>query len=237
MYIKRFLQLLLITAFLLTSTRQPMAMTNKMTNNRTDKSKKIILIDPGHGGIDGGAVGKDGTLEKDLNLTIGKILKEELLKEGYKILISREDDRSLCTEGGTIRKKKLEDLYNRQKLIRKSNCDMFISIHLNSFPQQQYYGAQVWYAANKKSENFGTLMQNTLREDLDANNKRKAKNAKNDFIILRNCPDIPAIIIECGFLSNPTEAKKLKDPAYQNKIAKSIVRGVNMYFEKEMSNN
>ncbi|WP_243122164.1 N-acetylmuramoyl-L-alanine amidase CwlD [Clostridium thermarum] len=217
-------------AFLLLFTIYPMA----NINNTTDKSNKLILIDPGHGGVDGGAVGKDGTLEKDLNLIIGKTLKGELLKEGYKIVMSREDDRSLCTEGGTIRKKKLEDLDNRQKLIRKSNCDMFLSVHLNSFPQQQYYGAQIWYAANKKSENFGILMQNTLREDLDVNNKRKAKNAKDDFIILRNCPDIPAIIIECGFLSNPAEAKKLKDPDYQKKIAQSIVRAVNVYFEKEM---
>ncbi|WP_243154872.1 N-acetylmuramoyl-L-alanine amidase CwlD [Clostridium thermarum] len=230
MYKRWLLQLFLIMAFLLLFTIYPMA----NINNITDKSNKLILIDPGHGGIDGGAVGKDGTLEKDLNLIIGKTLKDELFKEGYKIVMSREDDRSLCTDGGTIRKKKLEDLDNRQKLIRKSNCDMFISVHLNSFPQQQYYGAQIWYAANKKSENFGILMQNTLREDLDVNNKRKAKNAKDDFIILRNCPDIPAIIIECGFLSNPPEAKKLKDPAYQKKIAQAIVRAVNVYFEKEM---
>ncbi|WP_139905835.1 N-acetylmuramoyl-L-alanine amidase CwlD [Clostridium thermarum] len=230
MYTRWLLQLFLIMAFLLLFTIYPMA----NINNTTDKSNKLILIDPGHGGVDGGAVGKDGTLEKDLNLIIGKTLKGELLKEGYKIVMSREDDRSLCTEGGTIRKKKLEDLDNRQKLIRKSNCDMFLSVHLNSFPQQQYYGAQIWYAANKKSENFGILMQNTLREDLDVNNKRKAKNAKDDFIILRNCPDIPAIIIECGFLSNPAEAKKLKDPDYQKKIAQSIVRAVNVYFEKEM---
>jgi N-acetylmuramoyl-L-alanine amidase len=199
---------------------------------KADNSEKIILLDPGHGGIDGGAVAKDGTLEKDINLIISKKLKELLLKEGYKVIMSREEDKSLCSEGGTIRKKKLEDLDNRQKLIKSSKCNMFISIHLNAFPQRQYYGAQVWYASNKKSENFGIMMQNNLREDLDANNKRMAKDAKDSFIIMRSPPDIPAIIIECGFLSNEAEAEKLKTDSYQQELAKSIVRTVKIYFEK-----
>lgn len=199
---------------------------------KADNSKKLILVDPGHGGIDGGAVAKDGTLEKDINLIIAKKVRDLLAKEGYKVLMSREEDKSLCSEGGTIRKKKLEDLDNRQKLIKSSKCDMFISIHLNAFPQHQYYGAQVWYASNKKSEALGVMMQNNLREDLDVNNKRKAKDAKDSFIIMRNPPDIPAIIIECGFLSNEAEAQKLKTDSYQQQIAQSIVRTVKMYFEK-----
>ena len=109
---------------------------------------------------------------------------------------------------------------------------MFISIHLNAFPQRQYYGAQVWYASNKKSEVFGTMMQNNLREDLDVNNKRKAKDAKDSFIIMRNPPNIPAIIIECGFLSNEMEAQKLKSDSYQQQLAQTIVKTVNMYFQK-----
>lgn len=204
------------------------------SDKEVNRADKVILVDPGHGGIDGGAVGKDGTLEKDINLIIGKKLQDLLVKEGYKAIISREDDRGLCTEGGTIRKKKLEDLYNRQKLMKESNCSMFISIHLNAFPQRQYYGAQVWYADNKMSENFGILMQNTLREDLDLKNKRKAKNAKDSFIIMREPPDIPSIIIECGFLSNAVEAERLKSYSYQQEIAKSIIRAVNTYFEKEV---
>jgi N-acetylmuramoyl-L-alanine amidase len=111
---------------------------------------------------------------------------------------------------------------------------MFISIHLNAFPQRQYYGAQVWYASNKNSEIFGVLMQNTLREELDVNNKRKVKNAKDSFIILRNPPDIPAIIIECGFLSNDAEAEKLKSDSYQEKVVQSIVKAVNLYYEKDI---
>lgn len=199
---------------------------------KADNSKKLILVDPGHGGIDGGAVAKDGTLEKDINLIIAKKVRDLLVKEGYKVLMSREEDKSLCTEGGTIRKKKLEDLDNRQKLIKSSKCDMFISIHLNAFPQRQYYGAQVWYASNKKSEVFGTMMQNNLREDLDVNNKRKAKDAKDSFIIMRNPPNIPAIIIECGFLSNEMEAQKLKSDSYQQQLTQTIVKTVNMYFQK-----
>ncbi|NLZ49874.1 MAG: N-acetylmuramoyl-L-alanine amidase CwlD [Clostridiales bacterium] len=199
---------------------------------KADNSKKTILVDPGHGGIDGGAVAKDGTLEKDINLTISKKVRDLLVKEGYKVIMSREEDKSLSSEGGTIRKRKLEDLDNRQKLIRTSQSDMFISIHLNAFPQRQYYGAQVWYASNKKSENFAVMMQNNLKEDLDPNNKRMAKDAKDSFIIMRNPPDIPAIMIECGFLSNEAEAQRLKSDSYQQQLAQSIARTVNMYFEK-----
>lgn len=199
---------------------------------KADNSKKTILVDPGHGGIDGGAVAKDGTLEKDINLTISKKVRDLLVKEGYKVIMSREEDKSLSSEGGTIRKRKLEDLDNRQKLIRTSQSDMFISIHLNAFPQRQYYGAQVWYASNKKSENFAVMMQNNLKEDLDPNNKRMAKDAKDSFIIMRNPPDIPAIMIECGFLSNEAEAQRLKSDSYRQQLAQSIARTVNMYFEK-----
>lgn len=194
-----------------------------------------ILIDPGHGGIDGGAVGKDGTLEKHINLKIGTKLKNALVKEGYSVIMTREEDTGLYTDSGKIRKKKLEDLHNRQKMIRDSKCDIFVSIHLNAFPQQQYYGAQVWFAGNDKSRKLGLLAQDNLRHDLDTNNKREAKAAKESYIILRDPPDIPAIIIECGFLSNAAETERLKEDGYQEKIAQSIANTLKEYINKKQS--
>lgn len=197
------------------------------------KGEKIILVDPGHGGIDGGASGKDGTLEKDINLRIAMKLKDELEKSKYKVLLTRSTDIELHDEGGTIRHKKVEDLNKRNKMITDTNCDMFISIHLNFFPQTQYYGAQVWYAKNEKSEKFGNLIQGILKEVMDNKNNRKAKNAGNNYIILKNPRDIPEIIVECGFLSNESEKDKLKTDEYQQKIAATICQGVNKYFSNE----
>lgn len=198
-----------------------------------DKKEKVILIDPGHGGMDGGASGKDGTLEKDINLSIAKKLEQELKKLNYKVILTRTSDIELHDEGGTIRHKKREDLQNRNKMIGDTGCDMFISIHLNFFPQTQYYGAQVWYADNKKSENCGNLMQDVLKEMIDKNNNRKAKNAGDKYIILKNPKDIPEIIVECGFLSNEAEREKLKSDQYQQKIASTICHGAERYFSNE----
>ncbi len=158
---------------------------NVFNNLNSVNEKKIILIDPGHGGMDGGAVAKDGTLEKDINLDISKILKNQLKKEGYKVIMTREDDRGLYSEGKgkKIRRKKIEDLNKRCELKKTSNCDMFISIHLNMFEQSQYYGAQVWYSNNEDSKRFAHILQNNLREELDENNKKKKK--KQQKIIIK----------------------------------------------------
>lgn len=197
------------------------------------QQQKTILLDPGHGGMDGGASSKTGLLEKDINLKIGLKTKELLEREGYKILMTREEDKWLCTEGGTIRKRKLEDLENRYKFKKESGCDMFISIHLNAFPQSKYYGAQVWYGENQSSKIMGRLLQKTFRESLDNNNDRIEKPARNSYKILRDNGEIPAVLAECGFLSNPEEAAKLNDEAYQEKIAEVIVQAVNIYFGSE----
>jgi N-acetylmuramoyl-L-alanine amidase len=193
--------------------------------------EKIILIDPGHGGIDGGASGKSGVLEKDINLIIGKKLKTLLEEKGYKVLISREEDKGLYTDDGTIRKKKIQDLENRLKMKKDTNCDMFISIHLNAFPQTQYYGAQVWYGDNAESKKLAQLLQSSLRENLDINNKRVQKPAGNSYRILRDNGTTAAVIVECGFLSNQEEEQKLRNNEYQEKIAESIVSSIKLYYE------
>lgn len=203
------------------------ASASKEDNN----GKTRILIDPGHGGIDGGAVSRNGMSEKDVNLKIGLALKDELKGMGYDVLMTRESDRGLYTDGGKIRKKKIEDLENRCKMKKESNCDMFVSIHLNMFPESKYYGAQVWYANDKESERLAVIIQNNLKNDLDPNNNRKEKPAMEAYKILR-CGTVPSVIVECGFLSNPQEEQKLRNEEYQHKIAQSIAKSIKQFYSE-----
>ncbi|WP_425514384.1 N-acetylmuramoyl-L-alanine amidase CwlD [Clostridium mobile] len=194
-----------------------------------NQEEHIILIDPGHGGIDGGAVSPNGTIEKDINLSISLMLKEELQKRGYKVIMTREEDKGLNGEKGTVRERKIEDLNNRCKMKKESNCSMFISIHLNMFPQSKYYGAQVWYSSNDNSKKLASLIQSNFKKHLDETNNRMEKPANNDYKILRGVDEVPSVIVECGFLSNYEEEKKLKDSNYQLKIAQIIANSVNEY--------
>lgn len=187
------------------------------------ESKKIILVDPGHGGIDSGAKSKNGTIEKDINLQISLKLREKLQKEGYEVYLTREDD-------SEISRKKAKDLKSRCDMKTEHNCDAFISIHQNIFPQENCFGSQVWYADNDSSRKFAELVQNSLKENIDNGNKRVAKPAKNQYKILRDGYSGPSILVECGFLSNNKEEKMLQTDEHQNAIAESIVKAVNDYF-------
>lgn len=190
----------------------------------------LILLDPGHGGIDGGAVSPSGTMEKDINLKISLKVRDKLQKEGYKVMLTREEDKGLYTDEGKIRKKKIEDLNNRSKMKKESSCSMFISIHLNMFPEAKYYGAQVWYSRNKDSEKLAKIVQQNLKADLDISNSRQEKPALDSYKVLRVNDEMPSILVECGFLSNPIEERKLKSDEYQDKIADSIVKSVKAYY-------
>lgn len=198
-----------------------------------DKKETIILIDPGHGGIDGGATSPSGTMEKDINLKISLKLKDKLSKEGYKILMTREEDKGLYTDDGKIRKKKIEDLNNRCKMKKDTNCDLFISIHLNMFPQSQYHGAQVWYSKYKQSELLAKIIQKNLAKDLDPSNNRQEKPALDSYKVLRNNDTMPSVLVECGFLSNSAEEQKLKSEDYQDKIVESIAKSINIYYSNQ----
>ncbi|MGE5626873.1 MAG: N-acetylmuramoyl-L-alanine amidase CwlD [Solirubrobacterales bacterium] len=193
--------------------------------------QKTILIDPGHGGFDGGAESATGTVEKDLNLKISLKLKAKLQQSGYKVVLTREDDRALCENDKKIKNKKRIDLNNRCNMKQTSNCDLFLSIHMNKFPESKYYGAQVWYSENPNSMKLAHLIQENFKSDLDDTNNRQEKPAKSQFKILRSFDTMPSVIIECGFLSNPKENEKLKSDEYQDKIAESIKKSVNMYFQ------
>ncbi|WP_291641579.1 N-acetylmuramoyl-L-alanine amidase CwlD [Clostridium sp.] len=200
------------------------------TNRRVQTGIKKILIDAGHGGMDGGTSSKNGTVEKNINLSIATKLKVYLQKSGYEVVMTREDDTGLYLNSGTIRGKYIEDLINRCNLKESTSCDMFISIHLNYFTQSKYYGAQVWYSDYKDSVILAGVIQKNLREDLDGSNKRVQKPAKNAYRILRENDNMPSVIVECGFLSNYEEEQKLKSDIYQEKIAESISKSVGEFY-------
>ena len=195
-----------------------------------ESESKIILIDPGHGGFDGGAQSKSGTVEKGINLEISQKLKTSLESKGYKVIMTREGDDGLYSKGTTIREKKREDLKKRCELKKETNCDIFISIHQNMFAQSKCYGAQVWYASNDKSAKLANNIQNALKETIDDNNKRIEKPAGESYFILRDKYEGASVLIECGFLSNPEEEIRLKSEEHQNKLIEGISLAIDRYF-------
>lgn len=193
-------------------------------NADENKTKNVILIDPGHGGIDGGAQSKSGTIEKDINLEIAIKLKENLENNGYEVYMTRDSDIQLD-------KKKASDLNARCRMKKDSKCDIFISIHQNMFPQSNCFGAQVWYSANEKSSLLAENIQSSLKETIQDNNKRIAKAAKDEYRILRDKYEGACVLVECGFLSNYDEEQRLKNDMHQNKIVEAITKGIQQYFK------
>ncbi|OPJ54858.1 N-acetylmuramoyl-L-alanine amidase CwlD [Alkalithermobacter paradoxus] len=192
-------------------------------------TNKVIILDAGHGELDTGAVGDNNTFEKDINLQIVLKLRTLLEESGALVILTREKDERLYEKAQTIREKYLEDLRNRKALIKESKADLLISIHLNSFPQKKYYGAQVFYPkSDKQSKEIAQFIQEELRRVLDKNNKRSIKPRDNIYLLENN--SIPSILIECGFLSNDKEEELLKSGSYQDKIAWAIYIGIQKYF-------
>ena len=202
-----------------------------------DNSDKVILIDPGHGGIDGGAQSKTGTIEKDINLQIALKLRDKLEKSGYNVYMTRDEDEGLYQKGNTVREKKREDLNRRVEMKKETECDIFVSIHQNMFPQSKCYGAQVWYASNDNSYNLATVVQDSIKESVKDNNKRVAKPAAEAYLILRDKYEGASILVECGFLSNPDEEAKLKSDEHQNLIVEGISNGIDKYFDGDVNKN
>lgn len=221
----KFKKYLIIVIFIIVVVNVPMYMVQAKSKKVQKKPKGIIVVDPGHGGIDGGAKSLNGTLEKDINLKISKKLKKKLEEEGYKVYLTRKEDKELST-------RKVEDLDGRCNMKKETKCDIFISIHQNKFTKPSCFGAQVWYADNEKSTKLGNLIQQSLKENVDDGNTREAKNAKAQYRILRDGYDGASVIVECGFLSNSAEEERLKTEEHQDKIVKGILQGVNNYFKQ-----
>lgn len=207
---------------------------NSVHNVNAESTTKVILIDPGHGGVDGGAVSKNGTIEKNITLSIGLKVKEILLERNYEVIMTRETDKGLYSENKTIRQKKNEDLNNRCKVKAESNCDMFVSIHTNMFEKSQYYGAQVWYSNNEESKRIAGIIMQNFKEKLDKTNKRIEKPAGNSVKVLRCNDDRPSVLVECGFLSNSREEELLKTDEYQERIAELIADSIDQYYKNSI---
>ncbi len=187
---------------------------------------KIIVIDPGHGGIDPGTSSKSGVAEDKINLQISLKLCKLIEQSGGTAILTRYDDKGLYTEGaGKVRNKKNEDLRKRNEIINNSGAHVFVSIHLNSFPQSKYYGAQTFYQKGSvQGKKLAELIQEELRDNIENKNHRVAKSIDTIYILKDKV--IPGALVECGFLSNPEEEKLLQEDKYQDKIAWSIFVGI-----------
>lgn len=194
--------------------------------------EKIIILDAGHGGEDPGAVAYNGLLEKDLNLQITLEIGKALEEKGYVVVYTRTDDRLLYKEDENVKGiRKISDLKNRCEIAERYPESIFISIHMNSFGSSKYSGLQVYYSENnEKSRGLADSIQNRVITDLQSTNNRVIKPGK-DMYILKNIRNT-SVLIECGFMTNPEECKKLSEKEYQKQLSFSIVCGIIEYMEK-----
>ena len=195
----------------------------------TPLAGKVIVLDPGHGGPDGGAVSRSGLIEKEGALQVSLYLRDYLQQAGALVRMTRETDTDLADEKTRgYSRRKTEDLMKRAQIVHQSQGDMLVSIHLNSFPNPRYSGAQTFYCTKQEeSRKLAYSVQQELIEGL-ANTRRTAK--KLDEVFLLNQSHVPAILVEIGFLSHAKEAQLLADPEYQKKVAASIYRGILRYY-------
>ncbi len=197
--------------------------------------RRRIVLDPGHGGKDGGAVSVTGTDEKLLNLDISLSVREYLHVLGYEVILTRENDVELThPDGGT---RKMQDLKGRLQIALEYPEAVFISIHMNKFPESKYSGLQVYYSPNEpRSFEFAKTVQNTVKETLQPNNNRNVKKADSTIFLLHKIQS-PAILIECGFISNPNEAELLDTNEYRVKLSSTIASAVINSFERQVYEN
>lgn len=183
-----------------------------------------IIIDPGHGLPDGGAIGADGTIESTLNLKVSKLLEKNLKKSKFGVIMTRSGENAISD----IKK---EDMTERLNIMTNSGADIFVSIHMNKFTDSKYCGAQVIYSAN---DEYSEMLAKSIQSELCAleENKQKREAAKShpNIYLMKNAV-IPAVIVECGFLSNAEEERLLNQSDYQKKLADAITNGIKNYYK------
>ena len=186
-----------------------------------------VVIDPGHGGEDGGATSCTGRLESEYNLAISRRLDDLLHLLGYRTRMTRTSDVSIYSTGDTIAQKKVSDLKERVRIVNEIGNALLVSIHQNQFSDSRYSGAQVFYAKTEGSKELGQQMQTKLVEALNPGSNRKSKPISGVYLMEKiNCI---GVLVECGFLSNEAEAKLLTDEEYQSKVAFTIFSGINEF--------
>ena len=192
--------------------------------------KQVIVVDCGHGGMDPGMIGIDGLKEKDVNLAIGLKVKSALEKKDFQVVMTRETDVGLYDEDSN--NKKVQDMQKRIFLIQEVKPVLAVSIHQNSFQNSSVKGAQVfYYKYSADGKKLAECIQDTFKKYADGNNKRQAKSDSTYYMLIHT--KIPAVIAECGFLSNPEEAQLLISDEYQEKVALSLYNGIIDYFMKQ----
>ena len=189
-----------------------------------------VVLDCGHGGPDGGAVGADGTLEKDINLALGFSLQELLEQSGYRVVMTRTADSFICDDPtASLREQNTSDLHNRLKIAESESNSVFISLHMNQFSQAQYWGSQLFYSPNHPdSKALAGAIRERLISTVQQGNKRALKEMDSSVYIIHKATH-PALLLECGFMSNPAELEKFKDKKYRSAFAFAVLLGINDY--------
>lgn len=187
------------------------------------KTKKTVIIDPGHGGIDVGTVGIDGSLEKNINLSISLDLYDYLMVSGINTVLTRDGDYEVYKAG---EKRTKSDLYNRMDFINSVPDSILISIHQNHFENEAEWGTQVWFSPNDEiSPTLADKILRSVKKNIQPENKRENKVSDNSYYILYKAQK-PSVMVECGFVSNKNENNKLQDKEYQKDMAYSILAGI-----------
>lgn len=190
-----------------------------------------VVIDAGHGGLDGGAVSITGALESEMNLEISQKTDFLLVLCGFQTKMIRNSDISIHEDSAqTVSEKKISDLHQRVNITNETPNGVLLSIHQNTFPEGKYHGAQVFYADGADSKLWAEVTQESLITNLDTTNNRQAKLASS--VYLMEHITCPGILVECGFLSNETEEYNLKQPDYQIKLALAMTEGLSHWQEE-----
>ncbi|WOC31010.1 MULTISPECIES: N-acetylmuramoyl-L-alanine amidase [Caproicibacterium] len=194
--------------------------------------KPLVVLDAGHGGEDGGAVGHSPVPEKTINLAITKKIEKALTDAGCRIVMTRDQDEMLGDASlSTLRERKASDIYKRFAILQSNPGCVFVSIHQNHFSNGIYSGAQVFYSTNNpKSKDLAEQIRQAVVASVQPENKRQNKAATSSIYLLKHAQD-PAVLVECGFLSNDSEEKLLNDEKYQQKMADAIAKGILQYLK------
>ena len=227
--LKSFLTLFLVFVLVFFLTLAYNSVTVPTTSQLIDTTKTII-VDAGHGGEDGGTQSSAGALEKDINLAVSMKLGTVLRLMGYTVVYTRSEDKlQYGADAVKQRQKKVSDIHYRMNIIENYPGAVFLSIHQNYYTQSKYYGAQVFYSKNnEKSQLIADSLQKNLRQYLQKDNDRQIMASGTDVYLLYNTTT-PAVMVECGFMSNPGEALLLSDDAYQKKLSLAIAAGLEDY--------
>lgn len=211
---------LLVLAFVSVFTLWGSQAVTVLSEHRPIGREVCVIIDAGHGGVDGGAISCSGILESQINLEISLRLEDLLHLLGIRTQMIRTDDRSVYTEGNSIAAKKVSDLKERVRIVNNTENAILISIHQNTFPDSRYSGAQVFYGKGQGSQELAKSMQSNFVSALNPGSNRKCKKGSSIYLLENvNCT---AILVECGFLSHPAEEARLRDQVYQQQICSVI---------------